>query len=70
MNKAIEKINNFIKKALMNATLNGFIAQTAKDYDLAYYEVDRIYEKHDNGIDFCYNDFYKELEEYIKQKNK
>lgn len=42
---------------------NGFIEQTANDYDMSYSEVERIYNKwHSEGL------FYEKLEEYIKER--
>jgi len=42
---------------------NGFIQQTADDYDMPYSEVERIYNKwNDKGL------FYEKLEEYIKER--
>lgn len=42
---------------------NGFIEQTANDYDMPYSEVEWIYNKwNDKGL------FYEKLEEYIKER--
>jgi hypothetical protein len=42
---------------------NGFIKQTASDYDMEYCEVEWIYSKwKDKGL------FYEKLEEYIKDR--
>ncbi len=42
---------------------NGFIAQTASDYDMPYSEVEHIYNKWNaKGL------FYEKLEEYIKER--
>jgi hypothetical protein len=42
---------------------NGFIEQTAKDYDMPYSEVEFIYQKwRDKGL------FYQKLEEYINER--
>ena len=42
---------------------NGFIEQTANDYDMPYNEVERIYNKWRHiGL------FYEKLEEYIKER--
>ena len=43
---------------------NGFITQTAKDYDMSYDEVEIIYNKwSDEGL------FYEKLEDYIKSRD-
>lgn len=42
---------------------NGFIRQTAEDYDMSYREVEWIYTKwNDKGL------FYEKLEEFIKER--
>lgn len=44
---------------------NGFIKQTANDYDMPYSEVELIYNKwNDKGL------FYEKLEKYIKERAK
>lgn len=44
---------------------NGFIKQTAKDYDLPYIEVKEIYNKwNEKGL------FYEKLEEKLKENSK
>lgn len=41
-----------------------FVAQTAKDYDMPYHEVLRIYNQNGGMM------FYEKLEEYIIQRSK
>ena len=44
---------------------NGFIEQTANDYDIPYSEAEWIYNKwNDKGL------FYKKLEQFIKDRSK
>jgi hypothetical protein len=40
-----------------------FIKQTAQDYDMSVYEVERIYNQYPN-------DFYQKLEEFILNRSK
>ena len=44
---------------------NGFIKQTAYDYDMNYSAVDRIYNLYQKS-----GKFYEKLEEYIKDRAK
>jgi hypothetical protein len=47
----------------MNKTqLKDMLEQTAKDYDMEVWEVERIYNK------YPYDEFYKELEAFIKDR--
>ncbi len=42
---------------------NEFILQTAKDYDMSYREVEKIYKLYQK-------DFYEKLEEFIEERRK
>lgn len=52
-----------IYKGIYQTEWNGFIEQTANDYDIPYSEVEWIYNKwNDKGL------FYEKLEDYIKER--
>tara|TARA_R100001244_G_scaffold9752_3_gene11845 strand:+ start:2367 stop:2561 length:195 start_codon:yes stop_codon:yes gene_type:complete len=61
----ILNITDCITNLKLRIMKNGFIEQTANDYDIPYSEAEWIYNKwNDKGL------FYKKLEQFIKDRSK